>query len=230
MNQNSPQTETGRQSANPGPAAQRPAERDSAEHAIAGQAIAGQAAAEQVVSHGVVSHGAEQLDVRARPELRAASAWIAPTATVVGNVTLGDQASVWFGAVVRGDCEAVSIGARSNVQDLCCLHADPGFPCTIGADVTIGHAAVVHGATVEDEVLIGIRATVLNGARIGAGSLIGAAALVTEGAVIPPRSLVLGVPGKVVRQLTDGDIERIRRGSQHYVAAAAQFKQVESQR
>lgn len=173
------------------------------------------------------SHGDEHLDVRVRPELRAASAWVAPTATVVGNVTLGEQASVWFGAVVRGDCEAVSIGPRSNVQDLCCLHADPGFPCKIGADVTIGHAAVVHGATVEDEVLIGIRATVLNGARIGAGSLIGAAALVTEGAVIPPRSLVLGVPGKVVRQLTDADVERIRRGSEHYVAAAAQFKAAE---
>lgn len=204
MNSHSPQTEIDRE-----PAGKGAANRDSAASSS--------------------THGAEQLDVRIRPELRAASAWIAPTATVVGNVTLGDQASVWFGAVVRGDCEAVSIGPRSNVQDLCCLHADPGFPCKIGADVTIGHAAVVHGATVEDEVLIGIRATVLNGAHIGAGSLIGAAALVTEGAVIPPRSLVLGVPGKVVRQLTDGDIERIRRGSQHYVAAAAQFKQAETE-
>jgi carbonic anhydrase/acetyltransferase-like protein (isoleucine patch superfamily) len=214
MNQKSPQTETDHQLAVQGSTTQDP-----------GQPPAAQPSSSQSSS----AHGAEQLDVRVRRELRAASAWIAPTATVVGNVTLGEQASVWFGAVVRGDCEAVTIGPRSNVQDLCCLHADPGFPCTIGADVTIGHAAVVHGATVEDEVLIGIRATVLNGARIGAGSLIGAAALVTEGALIPPRSLVLGVPGKVVRQLTDGDVERIRRGSQHYVAAAAQFKLAESE-
>ena len=167
------------------------------------------------------------LEVRVRPELRAASAWVAPTATVVGNVKLGEHSSVWFGAVVRGDCESVSIGPRTNVQDLACLHADPGLPCIVGANVTIGHAAIVHGAVVEDDCLIGIRATVLNGARIGRGSLIGAAALVTENAVIPPNSLVLGVPGKVVRQLTEADIERIRRGSQHYVDAAAAFRSAE---
>ncbi len=160
--------------------------------------------------------------------MRAASAWIAPTATVVGNVHLGEQSSVWFGAVVRGDCESVTIGPRTNVQDLACLHADPGLPCVVGANVTIGHAAIVHGATVEDDCLIGIRATVLNGARVGRGSLIGAAALVTENAVIPPNSLVLGVPGKVVRQLTDADAERIRRGSAHYVAAAAAFRAQEA--
>lgn len=165
------------------------------------------------------------LEVRQRPELRAATAWIAPTATVVGDVRLGEQSSVWFGAVIRGDCDSVSIGARTNVQDLACLHADPGLPCRVGNDVTIGHAAIVHGATVEDEVLIGIRATVLNGAHIGRGSLIGAAALVTEGCIIPPGSLVLGVPGKVVRQLNDSDLERIRHGSAHYVAAAAAYKQ-----
>lgn len=164
------------------------------------------------------------LEVRIRPELRAATAWVAPTATVVGNVHLGEHSSVWFGAVIRGDCESVSIGARTNVQDLACLHADPGLPCVVGVGVTIGHAAIVHGATVEDECLIGIRATVLNGARIGKGSLIGAAALVTENAVIPPNSLVLGVPGKVVRQLTEADQERIRRGSAHYVEAAAAFR------
>ncbi|MCC6508588.1 MAG: gamma carbonic anhydrase family protein, partial [Pirellulaceae bacterium] len=95
----------------------------------------------------------EPLEVRTRLELRAASAWIAPTATVVGNVYLGEQSSVWFGAVIRGDCEAVRIGARTNVQDLACLHADPGLPCEVGDDVTIGHAAIVHGAVVEDEVL-----------------------------------------------------------------------------
>ena len=167
------------------------------------------------------------LEVRIKPELRAHSAWIAPTATVVGDVHLGEQSSVWFGAVIRGDCESVSIGPRTNVQDLACLHADPGLPCVVGANVTIGHAAIVHGATVEDDCLIGIRATVLNGARIGKGSLIGAAALVTENAVIPPNSLVLGVPGKVVRQLTPADVERIVRGSQHYVEAAAAFRSAE---
>ena len=168
--------------------------------------------------------GDQPLDVLPRPELRAASAWVAPTATVVGNVRLGEQASVWFGAVIRGDCDWVSIGARSNVQDLACLHADPGIPCQVGNDVTIGHAAVVHGAIVEDEVLIGIRATILNGARIGRGSLIAAAALVTEGSNIPPGSLVMGVPGKVVRQVTAEDLERIRHGSAHYVSAAAAFR------
>lgn len=170
----------------------------------------------------------EKLDVLVRPELRAASAWIAPTATVVGNVQLGEHSSVWFGAVIRGDCEAVSVGPRTNVQDLACLHADPGLPCVVGANVTIGHAAIVHGAVVEDDCLIGIRATVLNGARIGKGSLIGACALVTEHAVIPPNSLVLGVPGKVVRQLTEADVQRIRRGSQHYVDAADAFRRAES--
>ena len=167
------------------------------------------------------------LEVRIKPELRATSAWIAPTATVVGNVHLGEHSSVWFGAVIRGDCESVSIGPRTNVQDLACLHADPGLPCIVGANVTIGHAAIVHGAIVEDDCLIGIRATVLNGARIGKGSLIGAAALVTENAIIPPNSLVLGVPGKVVRQLTPADIDRIVRGSQHYVEAAAAFRSAE---
>lgn len=170
----------------------------------------------------------EHLDVDARVELRAASAWIAPSATVVGEVHLGEQSSVWFGAVIRGDCAPISIGARTNVQDLACLHSDAGLPCQVGADVTIGHAAIVHGAIVEDEVLIGIRATILNGARIGTGSLIAAAALVTEGCVIPPRSLVMGVPGKVVRQLTEAELERIRHGTQHYVAAAARYKERES--
>ncbi len=180
----------------------------------------------QATNTSIDNHKA--LEVRVRPELRAATAWIAPTATVVGNVHLGEHASVWFGAVLRGDCESVSIGPRTNVQDLACLHADPGLPCVVGANVTIGHAAIVHGATVEDDCLIGIRATVLNGARIGRGSLIGAAALVTENAVIPPNSLVLGVPGKVVRQLTEADVERIRRGSQHYVDAAAAYRLAQS--
>ncbi len=168
-------------------------------------------------------HDHKPLDVRRRPELQSPSAWIAPSASVVGEVYLGEQSSVWFGAVIRGDCEAVHIGDQTNVQDLACLHADPGLPCRVGNRVTIGHAAIVHGATVEDDVLIGIRATVLNGAVIGSGSLIGACALVTENAVIPPRSLVLGIPGKVVRTVTEADVERIRRGSIHYVEAAKAY-------
>jgi len=166
----------------------------------------------------------EVLETRYRPELQHASAWVAPSATVVGNVHLAEQSSVWFGAVLRGDCAPISIGPRSNVQDLACLHVDVGRPCSIGADVTIGHAAIVHGATVEDECLIGIRATILNGAHIGKGSLIGAAALVTEGTVIPPGSLVMGVPGKVVRPVTEKDRERMQRGCRNYVAAAAEFR------
>lgn len=143
-------------------------------------------------------------------------AWVAPSATVVGNVSLAAEASVWYGAVIRGDAEEISIGRGSNVQDGCVLHADPGFPCHVGSGVVIGHNAVVHGCTVEDDSLIGLGAIVMNGAVIGSGSLIGAGALVPEGVVIPPRSLVLGSPGKVRRQLEDADVDRIRSGAEHY--------------
>lgn len=162
-----------------------------------------------------------------RPEQVAADAWIAPNAVVFGDVTLSEKASVWFGAVIRGDAAPVRVGQRSNVQDLCVLHADPGFPCTIGDDVTIGHGAIVHGATVENEVLIGIRAVVLNGARIGTGSIVGAGALVKEGQEIPPRSLVVGIPARVARSVTDEDLERIRHGAEHYVAASAAYRAAE---
>jgi carbonic anhydrase/acetyltransferase-like protein (isoleucine patch superfamily) len=167
--------------------------------------------------------------VRRQPELIASSAWIAPNATVLGDVTIGDEASVWFGAVARGDTAPITIGPRTNVQDTAVLHADPGFPCVLGADVTVGHGAIVHGCSVGDEVLIGMRATILNGARIGQGSIVGAAALVKEGAEIPPRSLVLGVPARVVRQVTDEDLERMRHGVRHYIAAAAAYSAAESQ-
>ncbi|MFJ4688460.1 gamma carbonic anhydrase family protein [Streptomyces sp. NPDC091377] len=130
-------------------------------------------------------------------------AFVAPTSSVIGDVTLEAGASVWYGAVVRGDVERISVGADSNVQDNCTLHADPGFPVTVGERVSIGHNAVVHGATVEDDCLIGMGATVLNGAVIGAGSLVAAQALVPQGMVVPPGSLVAGVPAKVRRELTE---------------------------
>ncbi|MEU3254603.1 gamma carbonic anhydrase family protein [Streptomyces sp. NPDC006997] len=132
-----------------------------------------------------------------------AEAFVAPTASVVGDVTLHAGASVWYGAVLRGDVERITVGASSNVQDNCTLHADPGFPVTVGARVSIGHNAVVHGATVEDDCLVGMGATVLNGAVIGAGSLVAAQALVPQGMRVPPGSLVAGVPAKVRRELTE---------------------------
>ncbi|MFF8731434.1 gamma carbonic anhydrase family protein [Streptomyces sp. NPDC015171] len=129
--------------------------------------------------------------------------FVAPTASVIGDVTLRAGASVWYGAVVRGDVEKITVGAQANVQDNVTLHADPGFPVSIGERVSVGHNAVVHGATVEDDCLIGMGATVLNGAVIGAGSLVAAQALVPQGMVVPPGSLVAGVPAKVKRSLTD---------------------------
>lgn len=129
--------------------------------------------------------------------------FIAPGAAIIGDVTLGPQSSVWFGCVLRGDVNRVVVGARSNLQDGTVVHLGDDDPTIIGEDVVIGHRAVVHGCTIEDGCLIGIQATVLDGARIGHGSVIGAGAVVTAGAVIPPRSLVLGTPGKVVKQLDD---------------------------
>src|ERR1041384_4932498 len=130
-------------------------------------------------------------------------AFVAPTSTVIGDVTLHAGASVWDGAVLRGDVERITVGGSSNVQDNCTLHADPGFPVTVGERVSVGHNAVVHGATVQDDCLIGMGATVLNGAVIGAGSLVAAQALVPQGMRVPPGSLVAGVPAKVRRELTE---------------------------
>lgn len=136
-------------------------------------------------------------------------AFVAPTASVIGDVTLHAGASVWYGAVVRGDVEKITVGARANVQDNVTLHADPGFPVTVGERVSIGHNAVVHGATVEDDCLIGMGATVLNGAVIGAGSLVAAQALVPQGMVVPAGSLVAGVPAKVKRPLSEEEREGV---------------------
>ena len=159
-----------------------------------------------------------------RPDLIAPSAFIAPTATVLGDVTIGDESSVWFGAVVRGDCEAIRIGKRTNIQDLCVLHADPGYPCTLGDGVTVGHGAIVHGATVEDDVLIGMKAVVMNGAKIGRGSIVAVGAIVTERTEVPPGSVVMGQPAKVKRAAEERDLVRIRHAAQHYAEAAKGYK------
>jgi len=144
------------------------------------------------------------------------TAWVAPNATLAGSVTIGEGASVWYGAVLRADNEPITIGAGSNVQDNCAFHVDKGLPVVLGDGVSVGHGAVVHGATVEDNVLVGMGAIIMNGAVIGAESLIAAGALVSEGAVIPPRSLVAGVPGKVRRELTDDEVANIRTNAKIY--------------
>ena len=149
-----------------------------------------------------------------------AKAFAAPTSVILGDVRLAAGASAWYHAVLRGDCEAISIGAGSNIQDNCTVHADPGFPAVVGAGVTVGHNTVLHGCVIEDDVLIGMGATVLNGAHIGAGSLVAAAALVPQGMRVPPGSLVAGVPAKVRRDLTEDERATIRLNAEHYVALA----------
>ncbi|MDA9567247.1 gamma carbonic anhydrase family protein [Planktomarina temperata] len=135
--------------------------------------------------------------------------WVAPDANVIGKVRLGAGASVWFGATLRGDNEWIDIGAGSNVQEHSVLHTDSGFPLTIGRNCTIGHKAILHGCTIGDQSLIGMGAIVLNGAQIGRNCLIGAGALITEGKIIPDNSLVVGAPGKVVRSLSEAEIEEL---------------------
>ena len=151
--------------------------------------------------------------------------FVAPGATLVGRVTLGEGASVWYGAVLRADGDTIGVGAGSNVQDGCVLHADPGFPVAVGSGVSIGHGAVVHGCTVGDEVLVGMGARVLNGARIGAGSLIAAGAVVLEGTVVPPGSLVAGVPGKVRRELGAEELAGVVANARAYVELARRHAQ-----
>jgi carbonic anhydrase/acetyltransferase-like protein (isoleucine patch superfamily) len=153
-------------------------------------------------------------------------AFVAPTSVVIGDVTLNAGASIWYGAVLRADGGPVVIGADSNVQDNCTLHVDLGFPLTVGERVSIGHNAVVHGATVEDDCLIGMGATVLNGAVIGAGSLVAAQALVPQGMRVPPGSLVAGVPAKVKRPLTDEEREGISLNGVFYVELAKAHREI----
>ncbi|MFF7975073.1 DapH/DapD/GlmU-related protein [Streptomyces sp. NPDC007905] len=153
-------------------------------------------------------------------------AFVAPTASVIGDVSLRSGTSVWYGAVLRGDVEGIEVGANSNVQDNCTLHADPGFPVSVGERVSIGHNAVVHGATVEDDCLIGMGATVLNGAVIGAGSLVAAQALVPQGLVVPPGSLVAGVPAKVKRALSAEERQGITLNGTMYAELAKAHQHV----
>jgi carbonic anhydrase/acetyltransferase-like protein (isoleucine patch superfamily) len=151
----------------------------------------------------------------------APSAWIAPGAYVIGDVSLGDESSVWYGAVLRGDTEPIQIGDRTNVQDGCILHADPGYPAVVGEGCVLGHNAVVHGCEVGNNCLVGMSATILNGAKIGDGSIVAAGAVVPEGREFPPRSLIVGVPAKRAGDVADKQAADIERGASQYVERAA---------
>lgn len=154
-----------------------------------------------------------------------ASAYVAPSAQVMGKVTLQAGVSVWFNAVIRGDCDPIMVGENSNVQDGSVLHTDYGFPMNIGKGVTIGHKVMLHGCDIDDYSLIGINAVILNGAKIGKHCVIGANALITENMVVPDRSVVMGSPGKVVKQVSDEQAQMLEKSSLHYVKNAAYFRQ-----
>nr|WP_326529126.1 gamma carbonic anhydrase family protein [Rhodoferax sp.] len=154
----------------------------------------------------------------------AASAWVADSAQVMGNVELGEDTSIWFGAIVRGDTEVITIGRGSNIQDASVLHADIGKPLTVGENVTVGHQVMLHGCTIGDGSLIGIGAVVLNGAKIGKGCIVGAGALVTEGKEFPDGSMILGSPAKVVRELSTDQQNALRMSAMHYIENARRFK------
>lgn len=158
-----------------------------------------------------------------RPHQCHESVFIAPSAVVLGDVTIGEHSSVWCNAVIRGDTESIVIGRETNIQDGCILHADVGYPCTLGDRVTLGHGAIVHGATVEDNVMIGMRAVVMNGARIGRGSIVAVGAIVLEDMQVPADSVVMGAPAVVKRQATEKDAARIQHAAEHYVAAAKKY-------
>ena len=160
---------------------------------------------------------------RFRPELVHPSVFLAAGVVVVGDVGLDEEASVWFNAVLRGDCAPIRVGAQSNIQDGCILHADPGYPCTIGRGVTVGHGAIIHGATVGDNVVVGMKSVIQNGARVGDNCIIAVGAVVTEGTEIPAGSLVMGLPAKVKRPLVEGELEMNRLAAAHYVENAKQF-------
>ncbi len=160
---------------------------------------------------------------RGPPEV-AESAFVHPRASVCGTVRLEAEVSVWGGAVLRGDTEQITIGAGSNIQDLTVVHADPGVPTVIGARVTVGHRAILHGCRIDDDVLIGMGAILLNRCQVGSGSIVGAGALVPEGVVIPPNSLVLGTPGKVVRETTSEEREKTARSAATYRRLAGEHR------
>ncbi len=157
------------------------------------------------------------------PQIHPDVGWIAPTAVLVGDVVVGPEVGIWFGVVARGDIETITIGARTNVQENSVLHTDTGYPLVIGNNVTIGHAAIVHGCTIGDNSLIGMGATVLNGAKIGRNCLIGANALITENKVIPDNSMVLGAPGKVVREIDAEGVKALAASAERYVRNARRF-------
>jgi carbonic anhydrase/acetyltransferase-like protein (isoleucine patch superfamily) len=150
----------------------------------------------------------------------AGSAWVAPGAIVIGDVRLGEESSVWYGAVLRGDTEPIRIGARTNVQDGCVLHADPGFPVIVGEGCVVGHNAVVHGCEIGDGCLVGMGATILNGAKVGDGSIVAAGAVVPEGRKFLPRSLIVGIPAKHIGEVTDEQAADIEHGASAYVERA----------
>ena len=158
-----------------------------------------------------------------RPQIDA-TAYVADDAQIIGDVVLAAESSVWFGAVLRGDTERIAVGAGSNVQDGAILHADPGFPCTVGAGVVAGHGAILHGCQIGDDCLIGMGAIILNGATIGPGSIVAAGAVVPEGKAFPPGSLIMGVPAKVMREVTAEDREQIASGARHYQERARMYR------
>lgn len=149
--------------------------------------------------------------------------FVASNATLIGKVYLADESSVWFGAILRGDGDEIHVGARSNLQDGCIVHVDPGMPVNIGEDVVVGHGAIIHGASVGNGSLIGMRATLLNGVKVGKGCIIGAHSLLTEGTEVPDYSVVMGVPGKVVKQLTPEAAEKIKANAARYVELGKRY-------
>ena len=159
------------------------------------------------------------------------NSWVAPSADVVGNVTMGEECSIWFGSVIRGDVHYITIGDRTNIQDLSMIHVthykkedmSDGNPTVIGSDVTIGHRVMLHGCTIEDACLIGMSATILDGAVIGRESIVGAGALVTKNKVFPPRSLIMGSPAKAVRELSDEEVKELYASAKRYIAFAQEY-------
>ena len=150
--------------------------------------------------------------------------FVAPTATVIGDVSLGEDTGIWFGAVIRGDKDRIEIGTGSNIQDNAVVHTSRGYPTVIGMEVSVGHGAILHGCTISDRVLVGMGAIVMNGAKIGEDTIIAAGAVITEGSVIPPGSVVMGVPGKVVKQASTEQREGIRRNAESYIALARDYR------
>lgn len=161
-----------------------------------------------------------------KPISKGTDVFIAPNATVLGNVVLGNEVSIWFGAVLRGDNDLIQIGDRSNVQDNAVIHVDPNCPVIIGEECIVGHSAIIHGATIANNVLVGMHSTILNKVNIGEFSIVGANALVTEGTQVPPYSLVMGTPAKVVKQITPEQVEKIKQNAQNYVELSKVYIEV----